>query len=69
MLAVREWQAQLEVALNGQAVGLLQLETGTLKAALTNTLTSASATIAMMVVAAARRAAEAAVAKLQSTTR
>jgi hypothetical protein len=65
----REWRAQLQVALDAQCVGMLRLETGALKATYTNTLKSAQATIAMLMVVAGRRAAEAAVDKLQAVTR
>lgn len=68
-LLCREWQAQLQVVLDSQAVGMLHLETGTLKATYSNTLSSARATIAMMMVVAGRRAAEAAIGKLQAVTR
>lgn len=65
----REWQAQLQVVLDSKCVGMLQLETSALKASHTNTLKSAQATIAMLMVVAARRAAEAAIDKLQEVTR
>lgn len=48
---------------------MLRLETGALKATYTNTLKSAQATIAMLMVVAGRRAAEAAIDKLQGVTR
>lgn len=69
MTVYREWQAQLQVALDSQCVGMLRLETGALKATYTNTLKSAQATIAMPMVVAGRRAAEAAIDKLQAVTR
>jgi hypothetical protein len=67
--ACREWQAQLQVVLDSQCVGMLRLETGALKATYTNTLSSAQATIAMLMAVAGRRAAEAAVDKLQTVSR
>lgn len=69
VLHCREWRAQLQVALDAQCVGMLRLETGALKATYTNTLKSAQATIAMLMVVAGRRAAQAAVDKLQAITR
>jgi hypothetical protein len=48
---------------------MLRLETSALKATYTNTLDSAQATIAMLMVVAARRAADAAIDKLQEVTR
>lgn len=67
--ACREWQAQLQVVLDSQCVGMLRLETGALKATYTNTLSSAQATIAMLMAVAGRRAAEAAIDKLQTVSR
>jgi hypothetical protein len=67
--ACREWRAQLQVVLDSQGVGMLRLETGALKATYTNTLSSAQATIAMLMVVAGRRAAQAAIDKLQTVSR
>lgn len=68
-MACREWQAQLQDVLGSQSVGMLRLETGALKATYTNTLSSAHATVAMLMVVAGRRAAEAAIEKLQAVKR
>lgn len=65
----REWQAQLQVVLDSQCVGMLRLETGALKATYSNTLSSAQATVTMMMVVAGRRAAEGAIDRLQAVTR
>lgn len=69
LLCRREWQAQLQDVLGSQCVGMLRLETGALKATYTNTLSSAQATIPMLMVVAGRRAAEAAIHQLQAVTR
>lgn len=68
-LLIREWQVQLQIVLDSQSVGMLRLETGSLKATYTSTLSSAQATIAMLMVVAGRRAAEAAIDKLQGVSR
>jgi len=60
---------QLQIVLDSQSVGMLRLETGSLKATYTSTLSSAQATIAMLMVVAGRRAAEAAIDKLQGVSR
>lgn len=69
MLCCREWQAQLHDVLGSQCVGMLRLETGALKATYTNTLSSAQATVSMLMVVAGRRAAEAAIHQLQAVIR
>lgn len=69
VMLCREWQVQLQIVLDSQSVGTLRLETGSLKATYTSTLSSAQATIAMLMVVAGRRAAEAAIDKLQGVSR
>jgi hypothetical protein len=65
----REWQAQLQVVCDSQAVGLLQLQTSFLKTSYMTKLAAAQATIAMMLVSAARNECQAATAELQSLAR
>lgn len=60
----REWRAQLQVVLDNQSVGMLQLQTAFLKTTYMSTLASAQATIAMMLVSAARRECQAIITKL-----
>lgn len=57
------------MVLDSQCVGMLRLETGALKATYSNTLSSAQATVTMMMVVAGRRAAEGAIDRLQAVTR
>eukprot|EP00878_Enallax_costatus_P036082 GHUV01040375.1.p1 GENE.GHUV01040375.1~~GHUV01040375.1.p1 ORF type:complete len:651 (+),score=194.50 GHUV01040375.1:228-2180(+) len=64
MLLLREWQAQLQVVLDNQSIGMLQLQTAFLKTTYMSTLASAQATIAMMLVSAARRECQAIITKL-----
>lgn len=68
-LLCREWQAQLQVVCDSQSVGLLQLQTSFLKTTYMTKLSSAQATIAMMLVSAARKECQAAIAELHSLVR
>ncbi|WIA31508.1 hypothetical protein OEZ86_002401 [Tetradesmus obliquus] len=69
MLLLKEWQAQLQVVCDSQGVGLLQLQTSFLKISYMAKLAAAQATLAMMLVSAARKECQAATAELQSLAR
>eukprot|EP00775_Hariotina_reticulata_P001613 gene1613-1953_t len=68
-LLLREWQAQLQVILDHQSVGILQLQTKSLKDMYMTRLQAAQATLAMKLVSTARKEAEALVAQLQALAR
>ncbi len=65
----REWQAQLQMVLDHQSVGLLQLQTSVLKTTYMAKLASAQSTIAMLLVSTARKEGQDAVTKLHTLTR
>eukprot|EP00879_Flechtneria_rotunda_P023368 GHRR01024718.1.p1 GENE.GHRR01024718.1~~GHRR01024718.1.p1 ORF type:complete len:686 (+),score=249.45 GHRR01024718.1:347-2404(+) len=68
-MLLREWQAQLQVAIDNQPVGLLQLQTTVLKTTYMQRLASAQATISMLLVSAARREGQVVLAQLHSITK